>query len=154
MGAVHISAKVDYAVRALVELAVAKDPVVTADALAEAQAIPVRFLEGILRDLRRSRFVDSQRGAVGGYRLARKPEEITVADVIRAIDGPLAEVRGERPEHRAYNGPAKALQDVWIAVRASLRDVLEAVTVADIAAGHLPTEVTSLTADPDAWAAH
>lgn len=149
----HISARVDYAVRALVGLASATDQGLTADALASEQDLPVRFLEGILRDLRRGGFVLSHRGAVGGYRLARPADDITVAEVMRALDGPLAEVRGERPEHRQYEGAAAGLQDVWVAVRASLRSVLDHVTIAQIASGVLPTAVTRHTKDPGAWEA-
>lgn len=148
---VHISAKVDYAVRALVELAVATAPIVRADALAAAQGIPVSFLERILGELRRAGIVASQRGAHGGYRLALPADDIVVADVMRAIDGPLAEIRGDRPEDSSYSGPAEALREVWVAVRASLRGVLEQVTIAQIAAGDLPPAVTDLTRDPQAW---
>lgn len=147
----HISARVDYAVRALVGLASAAEQGLTAEALATQQALPVRFLEGILRDLRHGGFVLSQRGAIGGYRLARPAGQITVAEVMRALDGPLAEVRGERPEHRQYEGAAGPLQDVWVAVRASLRSVLDHVTIAQIADGTLPAAVTRHTKDPTSW---
>lgn len=146
----YISAKVDYAVRAMCTLAAAEGAV-TAEALARAQGLPPKFLEAILNDLRRGGLLTSQRGAEGGYRLARPAEEITVADVFRQIDGPLAEVRGLRPEAARYDGAAEHLQAVWVAVRASLRGVLEEVTVADIAAGALPPAVTRLSDDPDAW---
>jgi Rrf2 family protein len=148
---VHISAKVDYAVRTLVEIAAADSPPVKAEHLAAAQSIPHKFLEAVLGDLRRAELVQSRRGPDGGYWLARPPEEIAVADVIRAIEGPLASVRGERPEEVEYGGPAKPLRDVWIAVRVNLRAVLEAVTIADVASGALPDFVGKLTADPEAW---
>lgn len=148
----HISAKVDYAVRALVELVAADQPVVPAELLAQVQGIPIRFLERIMGELRRAGIVISQRGAHGGYRLARPAGEITVADVIRAIDGPLAEVRGDRPENSTYVGSAEPLREVWVAVRASLRNVLDEVTLAQIAANELPEAVTALTGRPEAWA--
>jgi len=152
---VNISAKSDYAVRAMLELsAEGGTRPVTGEALANAQQIPVKFLENILVDLRRAGLVSSQRGAVGGYRLARPASRITVADVIRAVDGPLANVRGMRPEEAEYEGAAEALRDVWIAMRAALRSVLERVTLADLASGSLPASVRKLTADPDAWAPH
>ncbi|HLI74062.1 MAG TPA: Rrf2 family transcriptional regulator [Acidimicrobiales bacterium] len=146
----HIPAKVDYGVRALLTLA-AQDEPATADALAQAQGLPVRFLGAILNDLRRAGLVVSQRGSDGGYRLARAPGAISVADVMRALDGPLAEVRGLRPEAARYEGAAEHLQEVWVAVRASLRGVLERVTLADIVAGKFPRSVTRMTEDPDAW---
>jgi Rrf2 family protein len=150
---VHIPAKVDYGIRALLALTAAGEPQ-TADALAAEQGLPQRFLGAILADLRRAGLVASQRGAEGGYRLARPAETITAAEVIRALDGPLAEVRGLRPEAAAYDGAAEHLQEVWVAVRASLRAVLETVTLADIAGGRLPKTVTSLSNDPEAWAPH
>lgn len=149
----HIAAKVDYGLRALVSLAAAGSPQ-TAEALAEEQSLPPRFLGAILADLRRAGILVSQRGAEGGYRLARPASEITAADVIRVLDGPLAEVRGLRPEATRYEGSAEHLQEVWVAVRAGLRQVLERVTLADIAKGDLPVEVSRLTADPDAWRPH
>jgi Rrf2 family protein len=151
---VYISAKVDYAVRALCTLADAEGNAVTAEALAQSQGLPAKFLESILNDMRRAGLLLSQRGAEGGYRLSRAPSEISVADVIRPLDGPLAEVRGLRPEAANYEGSAKHLQDVWVAVRASLRMVLERVTIADIVAGDLPKSVQKLTTDPDAWLSH
>jgi len=150
---VHIPAKVDYGLRALLSLAAAGSPQ-TAEVLAADQGLPPRFLGAILADLRRAGLVASQRGAEGGYRLARAPEDITLAEVIRALDGPLAEVRGFRPEATFYNGAAEHLQQVWVAVRASLRQVLENVTLAQVASGKLPRPVMKLTADPDAWAPH
>ena len=150
----HLSAKSDYAVRAAVQLAGSPDRPVKGDAIAHAQDIPFPFLGSILRDLREAGIVNSQRGADGGYWLAKPATEITVADVIRAIDGPLARVRGVRPEDLEYAGPARALQDVWIAAMASLRDVLEAVTLADVAGGRLPASVRAPTAEPSAWEPH
>lgn len=150
----YISAKVDYAVRALCTLADADGRAVTAESLAKAQGLPAKFLESILNDMRRAGLLVSQRGADGGYRLSRPAKQISVADVIRPLDGPLAEVRGLRPEAASYEGSAERLRDVWVAVRASLRQVLEQVTIADIVAGDLPRSVRRLTADPDAWKSH
>jgi Rrf2 family protein len=139
--------------RALLTLAAQPDDrPVTADRLAEAQQLPVKFLENILVDLRRTGLVRSQRGAEGGYRLARPATEITAGEVVRMIDGPLAEVRGIRPEAAAYEGPAEHLQEVWVAARASLRAVLDHVTLAEIANGKLPKAVTKFSTDPAAWA--
>jgi Rrf2 family protein len=148
---VYISAKVDYAVRALCTLADADGKPVTAEMLAQSQRLPAKFLESILNDMRRAGLLLSQRGAEGGYRLARPATSITVAEVIRPLDGPLAEVRGLRPEATQYEGSAEHLQEVWVAVRASLRSVLEKVTIADIVSGELPKSVHKMTADPDAW---
>jgi Rrf2 family protein len=147
----RLSAKADYALRASVELAAAGDGPVKADALARAQEIPVRFLEQILLDLKHAGLVASQRGAEGGYWLARPASEIALADVIRAVEGPLANVRNQRPEELDYSGSAKPLQDVFIALRANLRAVLEAVTLADVASGELPESVRELARDRDAW---
>ncbi len=148
----RISAKADYAVRAVVELAAAEsDKPVKAERIATAQGIPLNFLENILGELRHAGIVRSHRGAEGGFRLARPPAELTVADVIRAVEGPLASVRGGPPEEASYGGAASPLPRVWIAVRANLRRVLEQVTVADIAAGQIPAEVDQLTEDPGAW---
>ncbi len=148
-----VSAKADYAVRAAAELAAAQQGggPVKAEAIADAQAIPLRFLENILGELRHSGLVVSQRGTDGGHRLARPASEITVADVMRAVDGPLAAVRGDRPENVAYRGAAEPLQIVWIAVRKSLRQVVERVTLADLAAGEIPRAVADLAEDPEAW---
>lgn len=150
----RVSAKADYAIRAMVELAVAGGGPVKGDRLAQAQEIPISFLENILVDLRRAGLVGSQRGSEGGYWLARPAEEINLATVIRAVDGPLASVRGKRSEELAFAGSAAPMREVWIAVRASLRSVLEAVTLADVARGELPAVVGSLTADRDAWTPH
>jgi Rrf2 family protein len=135
-------------------MAATADPPVKGERLADAQGIPLKFLENILGDLRQAGLVVSQRGPDGGYRLERDPGEISVADVIRAVDGPLANVRGVRSEQIAYRGSAEPLRDVWVAVRASLRNVLEQVTLADLARGDLPEHVRALAADPDAWAPH
>src|SRR5829696_356474 len=135
----RVSARTDYAIRALLELAASPNAApLRADAIARAQAIPSKFLENLLADLRRARLVANQRGADGGYRLAREAESITLADIIRAVDGPLAGVRDEAPEDVAYAGPATSLRDVWIALRASMRAVLETTTLADVATGRLP----------------
>src|SRR5438309_10457127 len=150
----RVSAKVDYAVRAAVELAAAESPPLKGELISQAQEIPLKFLENILGDLRHAGIVRSQRGAEGGYWLARPAEEITVADVVRAVDGPIANVRGLGPESVEYAGSAERLRDVWIAVRANLRAVLEHVTLADVARGELPTTVRELAADPDAWQPH
>lgn len=152
-GLVHIPAKVDYGLRAVLSLAAAGRPQ-TAEELAADQQLPPRFLGAILADLRRAGLVSSQRGAEGGFRLARPPEGITLAQIIRALDGPLAEVRGYRPESTSYSGAAAHLQDVWVAVRASLRLVLENVTLHDVVSGRLPRQVARLIADPDSWQPH
>jgi Rrf2 family protein len=149
---VRISAKADYAVRAVAELAaLAGEKPIKAERLATAQEIPLNFLENILGELRHAGIVRSQRGADGGFRLARPAEEITIADVIRAVEGPLASVRGGPPEETDYPGAAEALSKVWIAVRASLRRVVEQVTIADVAAGELPESIVKLSEDPGAW---
>ena len=149
----RITAKVDYAVRAVTELAAVADArPVKGERIAEAQGVSVRFLENILAQLRRSGIVASQRGSDGGYWLARPASAISVADIIRAVEGPLADVHGTPPEDVEYAGAARALQQVWIATRANLRAVLEQVTVADIASGQLPETVADLLDDPEAWA--
>ncbi|HEY1512565.1 MAG TPA: Rrf2 family transcriptional regulator [Gaiellaceae bacterium] len=150
----RVSAKADYAIRAAVELAAAGEGPVKGDRIAKAQSIPPNFLENILADLRNAGIVGSRRGAEGGYWLARPAEEVSLADVIRAVDGPLANVRGVRSDELEYEGSAKALEQVWIAVRASLRGVLEQVSLADVARNDLPDHVRQLAADPDAWAPH
>jgi len=151
---VRISAKADYAVRAAAELAAAtgRRPV-RAEESASAQHSPLNFLLNILSDLKLARVVQSYRGAQGGYRLARPPEEITVAEVIRAVEGPLANVHESRPEELHYPGPAEPLRDVWVAVRANIRAVLESVTLAQLATGSLPRTIRKLVSDPDAWTA-
>jgi Rrf2 family protein len=147
----RISAKADYAVRAALELAVADEPLIKAERIAEAQGIPLKFLENILIDLRQDGLITSQRGPEGGYRLDRDPADITLADVIRSVDGPLASIHGVRPEAIEYPDAAADLQTVWIALRASMRTVLEGVTLADIAGRRVPEEVLRLAHDPDAW---
>ena len=151
----RVSAKTDYALRAAVELAAAPEGTpVKGERLATTQSIPLRFLENILLQLRHAGIVESRRGADGGYKLARPAGEITLADVIRAIDGPLAGVSGQRPETLDFKGRSEPLRDVWVAVRASLRAVLEQVTLADVVAGELPANVRTLVADEDAWVPH
>ncbi len=147
----HITAKADYAVRTLLELAASADAPGKAEALAAAQNIPHKFLESVLSDLRRADLLRSRRGPDGGYWLARPAAEISVADVIRAVEGPLASVRGQRPEDVDYLGPARPLQLVWLAVRANMRAVLEGVSLADIVADDIPPFIAELTADPAAW---
>ncbi|WP_200209800.1 RrF2 family transcriptional regulator [Micromonospora coerulea] len=154
----RLSARVDYALRAAAELASVADATaagrsrpVTAEQIARAQEIPPKFLESILLQLRRGGIVHAQRGPEGGYWLARPAAEISLAEVIRVIDGPLAHVRGHRPEELGYQGAARALQDVWIALRASEREILDLVTIADVASGSLPGRVNELAADPRAW---
>jgi Rrf2 family protein len=148
----HVTAKADYAVRAIVELAgSSQESPRKVDDVAQAQAIPVSFLENILTQLRSSGIVRSQRGPEGGYWLAQPPEELNLASVIRAVEGPLVGVRGQRPEEIKYVGSAESLQQVWIALRANLRGVLEHVTVADVASGSLPPEIVALTREDEAW---
>lgn len=144
------TAKADYAVRAAIELAAAGD-LLTAEQVAQAQEIPLNFLENILRDLRRGGIVESRRGQAGGYTLARPAAEISVADIIRAVEGPLANVRGQAPEALEYRGSAAKLRDVWIALRANVRAVLEQVTLDDLARGDLPPHIDELIRDADAW---
>ncbi len=153
----QVPAKTDYALRAAAELARAATEgtgPVKGENISEAQGIPKKFMENILHDLKRAGLVRTRRGASGGYWLARPPEEIVLADVIRAVEGPLANVRGEYPEAVEYPGAAEALREVWIAVRANLRAVLESVTLADLADGTLPRPVIELTRDPEAWVHH
>ncbi|MGW5670995.1 RrF2 family transcriptional regulator [Micromonospora sp. NPDC003776] len=155
----RLSARVDYALRASAELAsvaeggtvTGRTRPVTAEQIARSQDIPPKFLESILLQLRRGGIVHAQRGPEGGYWLARPASEISLAEVIRVIDGPLAHIRGQRPEQLGYQGAARALQDVWIALRASEREILELVTLADVAGGTLPARVNELAADPAAW---
>jgi len=148
----RVSAKADYAIRAAAELAAAEGSgQLRADRISEAQDIPIKFLESILLELKHAGIVRSQRGAEGGYALARPAAQISLADVIRAVDGPLANVRGDRPENVTYRGAAARLTDVWIAVRASLRAVLESTSLADLARGDLPENVTELASDQRNW---
>ncbi|MBF6499054.1 RrF2 family transcriptional regulator [Nocardia cyriacigeorgica] len=150
----HITAKVDHAVRTLLEIADAAGTgaAVKAETIASAQRIAPKVLEGVLAELRRAGLVTSRRGPDGGYRLARPADAISIADVIRGIEGPLASVRGERPEDVRYPGAAEPLQRVWIALRVNIRAVLEDVSIADIADNRLPGFIDALTADPGAWA--
>lgn len=150
----RVSAKADYAIRAMVELAAAGDGPVKAERIAQAQEIPLKFLENIMADLRQAGLVRSQRGTEGGYWLAKPADTITLAHVIRAVEGPLASVRGRRSEEVEYTGSAVPLREVWVAVRASLRAVLESVTLADVAGGELPPAVLGLIADEEAWLPH
>ena len=152
----RISAKADYAVRAAAELAAperAGRPI-KGEQLADAQGIPRKFLENILTDLRHAGLVRTRRGADGGYALTRPASEISVADVLRAVEGPLAAVQGTRPESLRYRGAAGRLPEVWVALRANIRAVLERVTLADLAGGELPDEVAALTTPADAWQPH
>lgn len=148
---VHISARVEYALRALCTLAARGGKPLTAEELAEAQGLPVRFLRAILNELRRVGIVTSQRGNEGGYQLARPAAEITVGEVFRRLEGPLAEVRGVRPEAAKYEAAAANLQSVWVAVRACLRLVLDEVSLDDVVSGELPEHVRQLLSEPDAW---
>ena len=151
----RVSAKADYALRALIEIAVRTDgTAVSAEQLGKAQGIPHGFLQAILADLRRADIVVSQRGQSGGWRMGRPATDVTVADVIRAVDGPLVSVYGLRPESVTYNDTADVLQHVWIAARRSLRMVFEQVTIQDLADGRLPAGVAALTEDEDAWQPH
>ena len=147
----RVTAKAEYAVRAVMELAAGGGEPVKRDAIVAAQAIPAKFLENILAELRNAGLVESQRGSEGGYWLARPPAEISIADVMRAVEGPLASVRSSRPETLEYQGLAEPLQYVWVALRTSIRSVLEEVTIADLISGKLPKPVMRLTDDPDAW---
>jgi Rrf2 family protein len=151
---VRISAKADYAVRAAVELAASGNGPIKGDAIAQAQDIPVKFLENILSELRHAGIVRSQRGTEGGYWLARSADQITVADIIRAVEGPLASVRGEPVEELEFSGSAEPLAKLWVAVRANLRAVLESVTLADVAKGELPRRIDEITRDPSVWVTH
>ena len=148
----RVTAKVDYALRALVELAAADGATIKGERLATLQQVPLKFLENILAELRRAGIVGSQRGAEGGYRLQRAADDVSVADVIRAVEGPLADVHGTPPEALDPPGVAAPVKEVWLATRAALRSVLEVVTVGQIARDELPPIVEQLLADPAAWA--
>src|SRR5207342_530086 len=147
----RVSAKADYAVRAAAELAAAGDGPVKGEKLAEAQDIPLQFLEHILLELKHHGIVRARRGAKGGYWLARPADEVTIADLVRAVEGPIADVQSTPPEAIEYRGNSEHLREVWVAVRASLRTVLEQVTLADLVSGNLPPVVEELTSQPDAW---
>jgi Rrf2 family protein len=148
---VQISARGDYAVRAALSLAHAHPTLMSAQAIAQDQEMPRKFLEAVLADLRRAGIVRAQRGAEGGYTLAHPPREITVGQVLRAVEGPLAGVRGMRPEETRYAGAAENLPNLWIAVRAAVRDVVDEVSLADLVSGRMPAHVRRLTTRPDAW---
>ena len=148
----QISAKTDYAVRALLSLAAREPALVKIDTVVTEQGMPRKFVEAILGELRRAGIVRSQRGAEGGYALARPAKDIALGAVMRAVDGPLASVQGSRPEDVAYPGAAAPLQEVWVALRASLRSVLEAVTLSDLVKGTLPPVIGELTSASEAWA--
>jgi Rrf2 family protein len=148
----RISAKADYAVRAALELASHHDgEPVKGERLAEAQGIPLQFLEHILLELKHARLIQARRGAKGGYWLARDPAEITIADVIRAVEGPLANIHEHAPEELHYAGAAERLRDVWVAVRAGLRSVLENATLAEVSRGDLPWRIEAILNNPEAW---
>lgn len=149
-----ISKKSDYAIRAILELASTEAPSLTTEQIATSQQIPLHFLENIVLDLRRADMVATQRGAGGGCRLARPPAAITLADIVRAVDGPLLRVQGSRPEAIEFDGVARPLRDVWIAVRVSLRSVLEATTIADLITGRLPDDIAALLDQPGAYERH
>jgi Rrf2 family protein len=148
---VRVSAKADYAVRAALELAGAGDLPLTAEVIAGRQGIPMPFLQKILNELRVAGLVGSQRGPDGGHRLARPADEVTIADILRAVEGPLAAVRGEAPESLHYPGIAEPLQEVWIALRTNMREVLEGVTLADLATERLPRRIATLASKPESW---
>jgi Rrf2 family protein len=148
---VHVTARSDYALRAVAELAAAGGQLLKRDEISARQRIPVEFLESVLLALKHRGLVQSQRGANGGFRLGRPANSISLAEVIRAVDGPMADVRGDRPELVEYEGPARRLQDVWIAVRASLRQILEGITLEDLVDGRMPDAVLRFTEDPEAW---
>lgn len=147
----HVSARADYALRAVAELAASGEARLKREAIAERQLIPTEFLESILLELKHAGIVQSQRGAAGGFRLGRSASEISLADVIRAVDGPMSDVRGDRPELVDYPGAAASLKDIWIAIRASLREILEGTSLQDLVDGTLPPRVRELTRDPQSW---
>jgi Rrf2 family protein len=149
----RVSAKADYAVRAAAELAAAEEGPIKGERLAEAQDIPLQFLEHILLELKHHGIVRARRGAKGGYWLAKPADQVTVAEIVRAVEGPIAHVQSSPPEAIEYRGNAAHLQEVWIAVRSSLRSVLEEVTLADLVSGELPSIVGELAGAPDAWVA-
>jgi Rrf2 family protein len=148
---VRISAKVDYAVRAAIELAAAGGDPVKGEAIADAQDIPLKFLENILGELKHTGIVSSRRGAQGGYWLAKNADDVSLADIVRAVEGPLATVRGQGPESLTYKGEAEPLQKVWIALRANIREVMEDTSLADVVGGKLPSEVRELSEPAEAW---
>ena len=147
----QISARGDYAVRAALSLATAYPTLLSTQAIAAEQDMPRKFLEAVLADMRRAGVVRAQRGAEGGYTLAPPPREITIGHELRAVDGPLAGVRGLRPEETRYEGAAENLPRLWVAVRASVRRVVDEVSLDELVSGRLPAHVRKLTAQPDAW---
>ncbi len=147
----RISAKVDYAVRAALELAAAGGDPIKGEAIADAQDIPLKFLENILGELKHTGIVASRRGAQGGYWLNKPADEVNLADIVRAVEGPLASVRGQGPESLSYKGEAEPLQKVWIALRANIRAVMEETTLADVVGGKLPSDVRELSEPAEAW---
>ena len=147
----RISAKVDYAVRAAIELAAVGSEPIKGEAIAEAQDIPLKFLENILGELKHTGIVSSRRGAQGGYWLAKDADDVSLADIVRAVEGPLATVRGQGPESLTYRGEAEPLQKVWIALRANIREVMEDTSLADVVGGKLPSEVRELSEPAEAW---
>jgi Rrf2 family protein len=150
----HLTATADYALRAVIEIAEAHPKHITAQQISETQDIPLKFIENILATLKRAGVVSAKRGVEGGYWLARPASKITLADIIRAVEGPLANVRGTRPEHVKYHGAARPLRDVWIALRVNLRGVLEAVTIEHIVTGKLPAVISRLNRGREAWLSH
>lgn len=148
---VQISARGDYAVRAALSLAQAYPALMSAQAIAQEQDMPRKFLEAVLADLRRAGVVRAQRGAEGGYTLSHPPRDVAIGQIIRAVDGPLAGVRGLRPEETQYTGAAENLPNLWVAVRAAVREVLDEVSLADLISGRMPAHVRKLTTRPDAW---
>jgi Rrf2 family protein len=150
-GGVQISARGDYAVRAALSLAAAHPALLSAQTIAQQQDLPHKFLEAVLADLRRAGLVRAQRGAEGGYTLTHPPTEISIGQVLRAVDGPLAGVRGMRPEETTYGGAAENLPWLWVAVRAAVRDVVDEVSLAELVTGKMPARVRKLTTRPDAW---
>lgn len=147
----QISARGDYAVRAALSLAVTYPSLMSAQAIAQQQDMPRKFLEAVLADLRRAGIVRAQRGAEGGYTLANPPREVSIGAILRAVDGPLAGVRGLRPEETQYDGAAENLPRLWVAVRAAVRDVVDEVSLAELVSGRMPAHVRKLTTRPDAW---
>ncbi|MFI0794053.1 RrF2 family transcriptional regulator [Micromonospora rubida] len=147
----QISARGDYAVRAALSLATAYPSLLSTQAIAAEQDMPRKFLEAVLADLRRAGLVRAQRGAEGGYTLARPPKEVTIGAILRAVDGPLAGVRGMRPEETSYEGAAENLPRLWVAVRAAVRQVVDEVSLSELTSGRLPGHVRRLIARPDAW---
>jgi Rrf2 family protein len=150
-GGVQISARGDYAVRAALSLAHTYPSLMSAQAIAQDQEMPRKFLEAVLADLRRAGVVRAQRGAEGGYTLSQPPRDVTIGQILRAVDGPLAGVRGMRPEETQYSGAAENLPNLWVAVRSAVREVVDEVSLAELISGRMPAHVRKLTTRPDAW---